>query len=69
MTQVNQSLTYDRLSSEIYLCRFLLKHERETQDLIFGGREFQRDVPENERLLLNKSIVGLCEYMLFLELV
>ena len=66
---MNQNLTYDRLCSEIYLCRFLLKHERETQDLIFGGREFQKDAPENERLLLNKSILGLGKYRLFFELV
>ena len=59
MTQVNQNLTHDRLSSERYLCRFRLKHDREMQDLMFGGREFQRDAPENERLLLNKSILVL----------
>ena len=69
MTQVNQNLTHDRLSSERYPCRFRLKPERETHDLIFGGREFQRDVPENESLLLNKSILGLGKYRLFLELV
>ena len=70
MTQVNQNLTYDRLSSEIYLCTFCLKHERETQNLIFGGRKFQSDAPEKERLLLNKRILGLGnKYRLLLELV
>ena len=61
ITQANQNLTYDRLSSERYL--FRLKHERETQDLSFTGREFQRDAPENESLLLNKSILGLGKYI------
>ena len=37
--------------------------------MIFGSREFQSDAPENERLLLNKSILGLGTYRLFLELV
>ena len=55
VTQVNQNLTHDKLSSEGYLCTFRLKHERETQGLIlnyfFVGMEFHRDAPENERLL------------------
>ena len=62
MTQVNQNLTHE-LSSERYLCRFRLKHQRETQDFIFGGREFQMDAPKNERLLVNKLILGLGKYV------
>ena len=39
-----------------------LEDGRKTQDFIFGGREFQKDASENDRLLLNKSVPGLGKY-------
>ena len=39
------------------------------QDFIFWGRQFQRDAPAKDMLVLNKSSLGLGTYRLFLELV
>ena len=36
-----------------------LKQGREIHDFIFCGREFQRDAPEKDMLVLNKSNLGL----------
>ena len=69
MTQTNQSTFDEKLLSEIYLCRLRLKQRRQIQDFIFGGREFQRDAPAKDRLVFNKSSLGLGTYRLYLELV
>ena len=42
----------------IYLCRLRLK-QGEIQDFMFRGREFQRDAPAKDMLVLNKSSLGL----------
>ena len=57
--QTNTSKFDERLFSDIYLCRLRLKQGRERQDFMFRGREFQRDAPAKDKLVLNKSSLGL----------
>ena len=57
--QTNLSKFNERLFSDIYLCRLRLKQGREIHDFIFCGREFQRDAPAKDMLVLNKSSLGL----------
>ena len=57
--QTNPSKFDVRLFSDIYLCRLPLKQGREIHDLMFWGREFQRDAPPKDVLVLNKSRLGL----------
>ena len=57
--QTNPSKFDERLFSSIYLCRLRLKQGRQIHDFIFWGREFQRDAPAKDMLLLNKSSLGL----------
>ena len=57
--QTNPSKFDERLFSDIYLWRLRLKQGREIHDFIFCGREFQRDAPEKDMLVLNKSNLGL----------
>ena len=54
--QINPFKFDERLFSDIYLCR---NKEREIHDFIFSGREFQRDAPAKDMLVLNKSSLGL----------
>ena len=65
--QTNPSKFDERLFSDIYLYRLCLKQRKDIHDFIFRGREFQRDAPAKDMLLLNKSSLGLGT--LFLELV
>ena len=51
--QINPSKFDERL------CRLRLQQEGEIQDFTFWGREFQRDAPANDMLVLNKSSLGL----------
>ena len=46
------------LVPEIHLCRLRLKQGRETQDFVVWGKEFQRDAPAMDMLILNKSSHG-----------
>ena len=55
----NPSKFDERLFSDVYLCRLRLKQGREIQDFIISGREFQRDAPAKDILVLNKSSLGL----------
>ena len=49
----------ETLFSEIYLCMLRLKQGiREIQNFIFWGREFQRDGPVKDMLVLNKPSLG-----------
>ena len=57
--QTNPSKFDKRLFPDIYLCRLRLKQGREIHDLIFSGREYQRDAPVKDMLVLNKSSFGL----------
>ena len=57
--QTNPSKFDARLFSDIYLCRLRLKQGREIHDFIFSGREFQRNAPAKDMLVLNKSSIGL----------
>ena len=55
MIQTNLSKFDERLFSDIYLCRLGLKQGRE----LYMVREFQRDAPAKDMLVLNKSSLGL----------
>ena len=55
--QTNPSKFDERLFSDIYLCRLHLEQGREIHD--FNYREFQRDAPAKDMLVLNKSSFGL----------
>ena len=57
--QTNSSEFDERLFSDRYLCRLRLKQGREIQDFMFSGREFQRNAPAKDKLVLNKSSLGL----------
>ena len=57
--QTNPSKFDERLFSDIYLWRLRLKQGREMHDFIFSGREFQRDAPGEDMLVLNTSSIGL----------
>ena len=57
--QTNLSKFDKRLFSDIYLSRLCLKQGREIHDFIFWGKEFQRDAPAKDMLVLNKSSLGL----------
>ena len=57
--QTNPSKFYERLFSAIYLRRLRLKQGTQIHDFIFWGREFQRDAPAKDMLVLNKSSIGL----------
>ena len=57
--QTHPSKCDERLFSDIYLCRLRLKQGREIHDLIFSGREYQRDAPVKDMLVLNTSSIGL----------
>ena len=59
MIQTNPSKFDERLFSDIYLCRLFLKQGREIQDFMFRDREYQRDAPAKDMLVLNKSSLGL----------
>ena len=57
--QTNLSKFEERLFSDKYLCRLCLKQGTEIQDFMFWGREFQRDAPAKDLLLLNKASLSL----------
>ena len=59
MILANPSNFDERLFSDIYLCRLRLIQRTEIHDFIFRGREFQRDAPTKDMLVLNKSSLGL----------
>ena len=59
MIQTNLSKFDERLFSDIYLCRLHFKQGTEIHVFIFRGREFQRDAPAKDMLVLNKSSLGL----------
>ena len=54
MIQTNPFKFDERLFSDIYLCGLRLKQGREIQDFMFCGREFQKDAPAKNMLVLNK---------------
>ena len=61
LKQIHPSLT--KGYSHKYVCEITfetrIKSLQEIQDFIFWGREFQRDAPAKDMLVLNKSILGL----------
>ena len=59
LMQTNLSKFDERLFSALYLCRLRLKQGREMQDFMLLGREFQRDTPAKDTLVLNKSSLDL----------
>ena len=52
MIQTSQFKFDERLFSEIYFCRLCLKHRREIQKFLSGGRKFQKDAAVKDMLLL-----------------
>ena len=56
--QTNPSQFDENLFSDIF-GRLRLKQGREIHDFMFRGREFQRDTPAKDMLVLNKSSLGL----------